>query len=294
MDIRVLEYFLAVAREGSISKAAESLCMTQPPLSRQLKDLERELGKQLLIRGNKKITLTEEGMLLRKRAEELVELMDKTKSEISSSDENVNGTVYIGSGETDAISLLAKAAEDLQQRWPDISYSIYSGDAAHVTEKLDNGLIDFGLLIEPVDISRYDYIRLPAKDTWGVLMRRDCPLASKEHVTAEDLWDLPLIVSHQIYDSSELTAWFKRDFSKLRITAAYELLYNASHFVRAGVGYAIALDRLINTSGDSRLCFRPLYPAMEAGLCLVWKKHQVFSRAAGLFLDKVREMLSSS
>ena len=282
MDIRVLEYFLAVAREGSISKAAESLCMTQPPLSRQLKDLERELGKQLLIRGNKKITLTEEGMLLRKRAEELVELMDKTKSEISSSDENVNGTVYIGSGETDAISLLAKAAEDLQQRWPDISYSIYSG------------LIDFGLLIEPVDISRYDYIRLPAKDTWGVLMRRDCPLASKEHVTAEDLWDLPLIVSHQIYDSSELTAWFKRDFSKLRITAAYELLYNASHFVRAGVGYAIALDRLINTSGDSRLCFRPLYPAMEAGLCLVWKKHQVFSRAAGLFLDKVREMLSSS
>ena len=294
MDIRVLEYFLAVAREGSISKAAESLCMTQPPLSRQLKDLERELGKQLLIRGNKKITLTEEGMLLRKRAEELVELMDKTKSEISSSDENVNGTVYIGSGETDAISLLAKAAEDLQQRWPDISYSIYSGDAAHVTEKLDNGLIDFGLLIEPVDISRYDYIRLPAKDTWGVLMRRDCPLASKEHVTAEDLWDLPLIVSHQIYDSSELTAWFKRDFSKLRITAAYELLYNASHFVRAGVGYAIALDRLINTSGDSRLCFRPLYPAMEAGLCLVWKKHQVFSRAAGLFLDKVREVLSSS
>ena len=294
MDIRVLEYFLAVAREGSISKAAESLCMTQPPLSRQLKDLERELGKQLLIRGNKKITLTEEGMLLRKRAEELVELMDKTKSEISSSDENVNGTVYIGSGETDAISLLAKAAEDLQQRWPDISYSIYSGDAAHVTEKLDNGLIDFGLLIEPVDISRYDYIRLPAKDTWGVLMRRDCPLASKEQVTAEDLWDLPLIVSHQIYDSSELTAWFKRDFSKLRITAAYELLYNASHFVRAGVGYAIALDRLINTSGDSRLCFRPLYPAMEAGLCLVWKKHQVFSRAAGLFLDKVREMLSSS
>lgn len=292
MDIRVLEYFLAVAREGSISKAAESLCMTQPPLSRQLKDLERELGKQLLVRGSKKITLTEEGVLLRKRAEELVELMKKTKREISSSDENINGTVYIGSGETDAISLLAQAAEDLQQRWPDISYSIYSGDADHVTEKLDNGLIDFSLLIEPVDISRYDYIRLPAKDTWGVLMRRDCPLAAKEHVTAEDLWDLPLIVSHQIYDSGELTAWFKRDFSKLRITATYELLYNASHFVRAGVGYAIALDRLINTSGDSQLCFRPLYPAMEAGLCLVWKKHQVFSRAAGLFLDRVRELLA--
>ena len=180
MDIRVLEYFLAVAREGSISKAAESLCMTQPPLSRQLKDLERELGKQLLIRGSKKITLTEEGILLRKRAEELIELMEKTKNEISLSDEHINGTVCIGSGETDAISLLARAARDLQQKWPDISYSIYSGDAAHVTEKLDNGLIDFGLLIEPVDISKYDYIRLPVKDTWGVLMRKDCPLAAKE------------------------------------------------------------------------------------------------------------------
>lgn len=291
MDIRVLEYFLAVAREGSISKAAESLCMTQPPLSRQLKDLERELGKQLLIRGSKKITLTEEGILLRKRAEELIELMEKTKNEISLSDEHVNGTVCIGSGETDAISLLARAARDLQQRWPDISYSIYSGDAAHVTEKLDNGLIDFGLLIEPVDISKYDYIRLPVKDTWGVLMRKDCPLAAKEYVTAEDLWDLPLIVSHQIRGSSELSAWFKKDFSRLKITTAYELIYNASHFVKAGVGYAITLDRLINTSGDSQLCFRPLYPTMEAGLCLVWKKHQVFSRAAGLFLEKVREMV---
>lgn len=288
MDIRVLEYFLAVAREGSITKAAETLHMTQPPLSRQLRDLEAEVGKPLLIRGSKKVTLTEEGMLLRRRAEELVELMEKTKAELASSDELVTGAVYIGSGETDGISFMAQAAKHLSQTYPAISYHIYSGDASHVTERLDRGLIDFGLLIEPADISKYDYIRLPIKDTWGVLMRKDSPLAAKEHILAEDLIHQPLILSHQILGTSELAAWFGTDVSKLKVTAAYELIYNATHFVKKGIGYAVALDKLVNTTGDSDLCFRPLYPAMEAGLCIVWKKHQVFSRAAGLFLEQIR------
>ena len=234
MDIRVLEYFLAVAREESITKAAKVLSMTQPPLSRQLKELEDELGKQLFIRGNKKVTLTEEGVLLRKRAEELIELMEKTKEEIRSSEERIHGTVLIGAGESDAVSFLARTARRLQMSHPDISYHLYSGDATSITEKLDHGLIDFGLLVEPVDISKYEYLRLPVKDTWGVLMRRDSPLAVKDHILAEDLWEKPLLVSHQIYDSSELSSWFQRDIRKfyIYISRAYKLVYNITHFVK--------------------------------------------------------------
>lgn len=292
MDIRVLEYFLAVAREESITKAAKALSMTQPPLSRQLKELEDELGKQLFIRGNKKVTLTEEGILLRKRAEELIELMEKTKEEIRSSEERIHGTVLIGAGESDAVSFLARTARRLQMSHPDISYHLYSGDATSITEKLDHGLIDFGLLVEPVDISKYEYLRLPVKDTWGVLMRRDSPLAVKDQILAEDLWEKPLIVSHQIHDSSELSSWFQRDIRKLHITAAYELVYNATHFVKSGCGYALSLDKLINTTGESELTFRPLYPALDAGLCFVWKKHQIFSQASRLYLDTLKKDLA--
>ncbi len=194
MDIRVLQYFLAVAREQSITRAAEALRMTQPPLSRQLKDLEDELGKQLLIRGSKKVTLTEDGMLLRKRAEELVDLMEKTKAELSSSHENISGEIYIGCGETKSISFFAQAAQTLQKKYPLIHYHIYSGDAERVMERLDKGLIDFGLLVGSTDLGKYNHIRLPMKDLWGVLMRKDSPLADRETITAEDLRDQPLIV----------------------------------------------------------------------------------------------------
>lgn len=291
MDIRVLQYFLAVAREGNITKAAQSLNITQPPLSRQLKELEDELGKQLFIRGSKRVTLTEEGMLLRKRAEELLELFEKTKEEIRCSDSNISGEIYIGSGETDAISYLARAAKRLSQKQPFIHYHIFSGDASFVTERLDRSLIDFGLLVEPVDILKYDYIKLPVRDTWGVLMRKDSPLADKEMICAEDLWDKPLILSNQTADSSEMSSWLKRDVSKLNIVATYELLYNASHFVKSGLGYAIALDKIMNTNGDATLCFRPLSPVLESGLCFVWKKRQIFSRAAALFLAEVKKEL---
>lgn len=289
MDIRVLQYFLAVAREESITRAAETLHMTQPPLSRQLKDLENEVGKQLLIRGSKKVTLTEDGMLLRKRAEEMIALMEKTKSELSSSDENISGEIYMGSGETEAVSTIAKVAKNLQKDHPFIRYHIYSGDAEHIIDRLDKGLIDFGLLVEPVDIAKYGYIRLPVKDTWGVLMRKDSPLAEKESICAEDLWDKPLILSHQTTISNEMFAWLRKDISQLNIVATYDLIYNASRFVKMGFGYAITLDKLINTSGDSNLCFRPLYPVSEAGLCIVWKKYQVFSRAAEQFLRQIQE-----
>ena len=293
MDIRVLQYFLAVAREESITKAAETLRMTQPPLSRQLKDLEDELGKQLLIRGSKKVTLTEDGMLLRKRAEELVELMEKTKAELTSSSENINGEIYIGCGETEAISFLAQAARDLQKKHPLIHYHIYSGDAERVTEKLDKGLIDFGLLVGPTDISKYDYIRLPTKDIWGVLMRKDSPLAEKEAVLAEDLWDKPLILSHQASLNTEMFSWLKADISKLNIVATYDLVYNAAQFVKMGFGYVIALDKIINTTGDSNLCFKPFSPSLEVELCIVWKKYQVLSRASNTFLHQLQQKLKN-
>lgn len=286
MDIRVLQYFLAVAREESITRAAESLNMTQPPLSRQLKDLEEELGKQLLIRG-KKVTLTEDGMLLRKRAEELVGLMEKTKAELTSSDEGIGGDIHIGCGETEGISFLAKTAQELQEKYPLIHFHIYSGDGTLVKEKLEKGLIDFGLLVG-TDVSDYDYIRLPVKDTWGVLMHKDAPLAEKDSISPEDLWDKPLIVSHQKELGGAEFVWLKRDVSKLNIVATYDLLYNAAQFAKRCLGYVIALDKIINTSGDSNLCFRPLSPALEAELFFVWKKYQMHSRAASAFLNQLQ------
>lgn len=293
MDIRVLQYFLTVAREESITKAAERLHMTQPPLSRQLRDLEDELGKQLLIRGSKKVTLTEDGILLRKRAEELVDLMEKTKAELTSSNENINGDIHIGCGETEAISFLAQTAQNLQKEHPFIHYHIYSGDAERVMERLDKGLIDFGLLVGPADVNNYNYIRFPVKDTWGVLMRRDSLLAEKEVICAEDLWDKPLIISHQASANSEMFSWLKADISKLNVIATYDLIYNASLFVKKGLGYVIGLDGIINTTGNSELCFRPLYPALEAGLCIIWKKYQVFSKASNAFLHQLQNELAN-
>lgn len=288
MDIKVLEYFLAVAREENITKAAESLHMTQPPLSRQLKELEDEIGKQLFIRGSKKITLTVEGHLLCKRAEELVSLMNKIKLELSSNEE-IGGDVFIGSGESDAFKMIAKTIKTIQKDHPSIKYHIYSGDANLVTDKLDRGLVDFGLLVEPFDISKYDYIRLPVKDIWGVLMPKSSPLANKETITPEDLWDKPLIISHQSYVSDEMLSWLAKDKSQLNIVATYDLLYNATHLVKEGVGYTIALDKLITITGESNICFKPLSPLSEAGLCIVWKKYQVFSRASEIFLKEIKK-----
>jgi len=292
MDIRVLQYFLAVAREESITKAAETLRMTQPPLSRQLKDLEEELGKQLLIRSSKKITLTEDGMLLRKRAEELVDLMEKTKAELTASHENINGDIYIGCGETEGISFLAQTAQNLQKNHPLIHYHIYSGDAERVMEKLDKGLIDFGLLVGPTDLSKYNSIRLPMKDTWGVLMKSDSPLAEKDRIQAEDLWDKPLIVSHQTSINREMFSWLGTDISNLNIAATYDLIYNAAQFVKEGFGYVIGLDKIINTV-DSNLCFKPLFPVLQAELYIVWKKYQVLSRASNKFLQELQSKIDS-
>lgn len=289
MEFRVLKYFLAVAREENISAAAESLHVTQPTLSRQLMDLEEELGKTLFTRGNRRITLTEEGMLLRKRAEEIVSLVDKTEAEIMDSDDDISGDVYIGSGETEGVRLIAKAARQLQAEGYNIRYHLFSGNAVSVAERIDKGLIDFGIFSEATNLQKYDSIRLPYTDTWGVLMRKDSPLAQKTAVCPKDLWELPLIVSQQANDNNELSGWMKRDREQLRIVATYNLLYNASLMVEEGLGYAICFDKLIKITEGGALCFKPLRPARTARLEIAWKRHQVFSKAADLFLKKLQE-----
>ncbi len=288
MEIRVLRYFLAVAREENILRASETLHISQPTLSRQLMDLEDELGKKLFIRGNRRITLTDEGMILRKRAEEIVGLVEKTESEIMSSDENISGDIYIGGGETDGMRIVAKAAKQLADEGYDIRFHIFSGNGTDVAERLDKGLIDFGLFVEGADLKKYDSIRLPITDTWGVLMRRDNPLAAKKAIKAADLAGAPLIVSRQAADTNELSGWLKSE--DIQITATYNLLYNASLMVDEGLGCALCLDKIINLTEDSNLCFRPLSPRREARLDIAWKRYQIFSKASELFLNKLREI----
>lgn len=290
MELRVLEYFLAVAREQNITRAAEYLHITQPTLSRQITDLENELGKQLFIRGKRKVTLTEHGLFLRKKAEEIVTLAHRTETQMKNSDNNVSGDIYIGCGETDAMHNIAKTAKKIQEHYSDVHFHIISGDTVDLTERLDKGLFDFCLLIGAVDQSKYDYIALPYKDTWGVLMPNDSPLAYKNSITAEDLWDKPLILSRQTLEGSELIKWIKKKPDELYITATYNLAFNASIMAKEKMGYVITLDKLINTT-DTDLCFRPLSPSQTVGMSMVWKKYQPQSKAAEIFIKKLSESI---
>ncbi len=291
MEFRVLRYFLTVAREGSITGAAYSLHLTQPTLSRQLQELEKELGQKLLIRGKSKITLTPEGMILKKRAEEIVEMVEKTEAEFKSINEIISGDIYIGCGETEAMKYISQIMKELQDECPAVKFHIYSGNAEDVTEKLDKGLLDFGILIQPIDLSKYDNITIPHKDVWGVIMRNDSPLVEKQVITIDDIKDRPLIASRQMsrkYSAaSGFLDWFGDAFEELNIVATYNLVYNAAMMVQAGIGYAVTLDKLVDTTNNANLCFRPLSPKLESGLDIVWKKYQVFSPAAKIFLEKI-------
>ncbi|MFS0617563.1 LysR family transcriptional regulator [Priestia megaterium] len=297
MEVRVLRYFLTVAREGNITRAADFLHVTQPTLSRQLKDLEQELGKKLFIRSSHSIILTDEGMLLRNRAEEIVNMMDKLEAEFSSMEETIGGDVYIGGGETEAMKHIARVAKDVQVRYPNIRYHLYSGNEEDITERLDKGLLDFGILIQPADISKYNYLNMPAKDVWGVVMKKDSSLAVKESIQAADLVNVPLICSRQAmkqtFSKNEFADWFGEDFHKLNIVTTYNLAYNAGIMVEEGVGYAITLDKIVNTSTTSNLCFRSLQPRLESGLNIVWKKHHVLSTAANAFLKELQKEFAS-
>ena len=288
MELRHLQYFLMVAREGTISGAASVLHVSQPSLSRQMQELERELGCKLFDRGSRRIELTEAGIRLRRRAEEIVDLVGRTESEFRVSADTLAGEVRIGGGETPAMALVADAIAELQEEYPLVRFSLYSGNAADVSERLETGRIDFGVFIGHADLDRYETLPLPASNPWGVFMRADDPLAVRETVRPEDLANRPLIFSAQA--NREMQAWFKRDFEDLDVVATYNLLYNAALLARRGVGYVISLEGIVDVSEGSGLAFRPLEPAISADVFIAWKRYQNFSPAAGVFLEKVRAL----
>lgn len=295
MDIRVLRYFLTVAREGNFSSAANYLHVTQPTLSRQVKDLEEELGRKLFTRSNHGIVLTEDGILLKKRAEGIIEMMNKLKQDFVKSGDSVSGDVFVGGGESEAIKQLGYVIKEIQKNYSNIRFHIYSGNEEDVTERLDRGLLDFGVLIQPADLSKYHYIDLPHFDTWGVLTRRDSALAEKSHIEASDLLNIPLICSRQALNTShsknEFANWLGEHSDQLNIVCTYNLAYNAAIMVNEGVGHAIVIDKIVNTSHESNLIFIPFKPELKSGLSIAWSKHQAFSSAAELFLSKLKKRL---
>lgn len=291
MEIRVLKYFLTTIREGNITKAAKYLNLTQPNLSRQINMLERDIGHKLFERKHNNIILTPEGILLKKRAEEIINMVDKTRAEFNFTDKVIAGDIFIGAGETWAMSLVASVMKDVQSDYPHIRYNIYSGNFQDITEKLDKGLLDFGLLIDPADLSKYDYLKIPLKDTWGLAMRKDSPLSNKKNITKRDLLNIPLIISRQVIETeiedNDFSRWFSDTFDNLNITATYNLIYNALIMVSEGMGYALCLDKLIDNMYHKNISFIPLKPKLESSINIVWKKNQEFSRASKIFLDRL-------
>jgi DNA-binding transcriptional LysR family regulator len=293
MELRVLRYFLAVAREGSVTHAAQRLHISQPSLSKQLKDLEGQLGKKLFVRSSFSVRLTEEGMLLRKRAEEILDMVDKTEEEFKALGEVSGGDIHIGAAESDGIKHLARRIEAVQARYPRIRVHLYSGDRSDLAQRLEQGLLDFAVLVESNDLSKYNYLPLPGEDTWGVILRRDHPLAEKEAFVPEDLLDVPLICPRQGLQK-ELSDWFQERVDRLNIAATCNLAYNGGILAREGLGCLLSFDKLVNTGPDSPLCFRPLIPPLHSRLFFVWKKYAMFSPAAEALLDEMKSRMSLS
>lgn len=290
METRVLRYFLAVAREGSVTRAARALHLTQPTLSRQIRELEEELGQTLFSRGGRELSLTREGLLLRQRAEEIVGLAEITEKEFRSlGEKTVSGDLSLGCGESKALSFVTDALKVLQDEHPLIIPHFFSGNGEIVMDRLDKGLLDFAVLMGAENTERYYSLPLPNHDTWGLLMDKDDPMAQKKAITAEDLLDIPLILSSQSLSRDELSGWLGFPMSRLHIAATYTLLFNGSLMVRSGLGYALCFDHIAPSGKDSPFAFRPLSPLLTSPLSLVWKKHQILSAPAEAFLAKIRE-----
>ena len=287
IETRLLHYFLAIAREQNITKAAESLFVTQSTLSRQMMDLEKQLGKQLFIRGKRKITLTEEGTYLRNRAQEILELIDNTESAFRTNEEALSGDITIGCGETAAMDVIIQQFAEFHRRYPDVKFHIHSGDADMVLERLDKGLVDMGLLLGPIRQEKYDYLNIRQQDTFGLLMPKDCPLAAQKSVTMDQLKTLPLILAEQTFLGHQELEWFGADHTSMNIVATYNLIHNATFLAERGIGYVLCIDSLVNTQGRN-LTFRPIVPKLTVDLYIVTKKYQTFSPAAKTFLEELR------
>ena len=291
MEIRTLRYFLETAREGNMTHAAERLFVSQPTMSKQLKELEGELGAKLFIRSNYNIKLTEAGMLLKKRAEDILTLVDKTEDEFRSMDEINSGDIFVGAPESEAMALFTDAVSDLQRDYPGIRCNIYSGNHDDVCDRLDKGLLDFAIVMSYVDLSKYNYLEIPAQDSWGILMKKSDPLSSKGSLTINELKKYPLICSRQWIDQ-DFPHWFGGDSDKVKIAATYNLAFNAAVMVKSGIGYAIVLDKLIDTGESSGLTFRPLSDVPGTGLYVIWRKYQTFTPVAQLLIDELEKRFS--
>lgn len=286
MELRSLYYFLTVAREENITRAAEKLHLTQPTLSRQLKQLEDELGKQLLVRGKRKIQLTDAGMLLRRRAEEILNLVQIAEKDLQSDEDTIEGQINIGSAECGAsTTLLPEVIRSFSLQYPNVTYDLYTGNADLIKEELDKGLVDIGLLLEPVDIEKYDFIRLPHKERWGLLVNKNSELAEKKQIEAMDLKDIPLINTKREIVQNEIASWYHGRYEDLNIVATHNLLSNSVALVANGVGNIITIEGAYNNHINKDVIFIPLYPELFTGMVLVWKKHYALSPAVSKFLD---------
>lgn len=288
MEIRTLRYFLEAAREENMSKAAERMHISQSALSKQLKGLEEELGKKLFVRHSFSIELTEEGMLLRKRAEDLLSMADKIMAEFASMDDIIGGNIYFGCAESYQLRHLAALIKRFKKQYPGFHYHITSGDTEQVTEKLDKGLLDFAVLVERPDYAKYNVVKMPESDRWGLVMPAGGALAQKDCITFEDLRGLPLFCSGQGWHA-DLPLWCGERINELTLEGSFRLSYNASVFTREGLGYLLTFEHLVNTSSESGLVFRPLYPELTTDMFIIWKKHQVFTPIAERFINELQK-----
>lgn len=291
IETRLLQYFLAVAEEQNITRAANYLHITQPTLSKQMMDLEEQLGKKLFIRGKKKISLTEDGLYLRGRAQEIISLIDKTESDFRENEQNISGDVHIGCGEYKNSSAIIEIISDILDFYPGIHFHFFSSNADAIIERLDKGLLDAGILLEPEITPRYDYQKLPLKETWGILMQKNSPLASKEKIILEDLSGNPVIIPSQTSNNQRFKQLFADHNVSLDIIATYNLIFNASLMVQAGIGPALCIGGLVAETSENNLIFRPFEPAITSNVFLFTKKYQVFSKATKLFISRLLQEL---
>lgn len=289
MELRVLKYFLTVADEGNITRAADILHVTQPTLSRQMMELESEMGTQLLIRGKRSVTLTDEGFLFKQQAETIVELADKLEHTFKDQKDIICGTIRIGATEAVGGRTLAVYMKEFCEKYPDVQFDLYNGMADNIKEMIEHGLLDLGLVMEPIDTAKFEYIRLPQKETWGILVRKDHELAGKETITVEDIKQYPLIMPGRENAKNQILHWMQCDEQHLKIPAYYNILSNSALLVQAGMGCAVCLDGALSIHADSDLCFRRIFPEHVTRSVILWKKNHLFSRAASLFIQTIQE-----
>ena len=287
MELRTLRYFLAAAQEENITKAADILHVTQPTLSRQMMDLERELGVTLMLRGKNGLTLTDDGIFFRQRAQEIVELADRLEKSFVERQNNISGMVVIGASETVGSQTLSRLIKEFSGKYPAVQFTLYNETVDNIKDRLDKGLVDIGLLLEPVDVTKFDYVRLSQQDIWGLLVRDDHPLTEKESLTADDVASYPLILPLRDNIRVEILHWLGRDEKELTIPLFYTLLSNAALMVAEGLGCAFCMDGALAIRSDPRLRFIPLEPRRVTHSVLVWKKNKIFSPATSLFIQEI-------